>query len=322
MGSVVMQAEDVSFRDEEVREVHNRVLGILSNSYTFFELYKEAWNRSVPARGSEYILDRWVFARLDETTRETTAAFDAYDLPRAVRALRSFVEDYSTWYVRRSRDRVKGDDVKDKQFALATQRDVLLTLSKLVAPLAPFIAERMYQGVAGEEMSVHLAAWPTAGESDTSVLPHMQAVRAAVSRALEARNAAGIKVRQPLASLSIRAGVPGDERYLALIRDEVNVREVKIDPSISDEVALDTTITAALKEEGMRREAVRAIQGKRKAAQLLVSDRPKVVLGVPKGTGGMFHAHAEEVRRAAQLAALAIEERELSEGTFEVHIAS
>ncbi len=151
MGSVVMNSEDLQFRDEDVREANNRVLGILWNCYKFFELYKNERDATVRAADSTHGLDRWVLSLLNKTTAAVTAAMEAYDTPAACKALRAFTDDYSTWYVRRSRDRVKGDDAQDKQFALATQYEVLITLSQLFAPIAPYIAESIYRARAAKK---------------------------------------------------------------------------------------------------------------------------------------------------------------------------
>ncbi|MFZ2719966.1 MAG: class I tRNA ligase family protein, partial [Minisyncoccia bacterium] len=158
MGSPVMQAEDLRFRDEDVRDAHNRILGLLWNTYTFYKIYEKEYDGSANARKSDHVLDQWILALLDETTIEMTAAFESYDTPRAVRAIRAFVDSYSTWYVRRSRERVKSE-WHERQFALATQRTVLLTFAQLIAPIMPFIAEAIWRGIEGGG-SVHLESWP------------------------------------------------------------------------------------------------------------------------------------------------------------------
>jgi isoleucyl-tRNA synthetase len=203
MGSVVMQAEDLNFRDEDVRDANNRVVGMFWNCFKFFELYQNEYDGKTRADESVHLLDRWVRARLDETVREVTHAMDACDMPRACRALRPFIDDYSTWYVRRSRERVKGEDVRDKQCSLATQKEVLITLAKLLAPLTPFLSDMVYRGVGGVRESVHLEEWPRArtrgffeklfGRNDDSErISQMAKARALVSQALEARDKAGI----------------------------------------------------------------------------------------------------------------------------------
>ncbi|HEV8677577.1 MAG TPA: class I tRNA ligase family protein, partial [Candidatus Paceibacterota bacterium] len=162
MSSVVMSGEDLNFRDEDVREAHNRVIGMLWNCYKFYELYKNEHDQSADAAQSEHALDLWIRARLDETAAKMAEALDALDTPGACKALRGLIDDYSTWYVRRSRDRVKGDDASSKQMALSVQRDSLLTIARLAAPLMPFVAEAMYREIGGQEESVHLETWPAA----------------------------------------------------------------------------------------------------------------------------------------------------------------
>ncbi|MFZ2886293.1 MAG: class I tRNA ligase family protein [Minisyncoccia bacterium] len=287
MNSPVMQAEDVRFRDEDVRDTHNRIIGILWNTFKFFDLYQKEYDGTTKPRTSEHVLDRWILARLDETTAEATAALDAYDTPRTCRAIKSFVDDYSTWYVRRSRERVKSE-WHDKHHSLATQKEVLLTLAKVIAPIMPFIADSIYRGIEGGG-SVHLEAWPEVpadgflarilgGTKQDSILEDMAKVRAAVSRALEARDKAGIKVRQPLAKLTIKRAGLSDE-LLDVIREEVNVKGVE-QADIETDVELDTNLTAELKEEGIVRETIRAVQDARKKAGLKPGERGKVTISV------------------------------------------
>ncbi len=303
MGSPVMQAEDLRFRDDDVREAHNRTIGILWNSFKFFDLYQKDFDGSAVARKSAHVLDRWILALLDQTTTEISEAFDAYDTPRACRAVRAFVDEYSTWYVRRSRERVKSE-WHDRQFALATQQEVLLTFSKLIAPVMPFLAEGIYRGIA-DGGSVHLESWPEVqkgffarlfGAKDT-VLEDMKEVRATVTKALEARDRAGMKVRQPLTKLEIGSHISKELREI--IRDEVNVKEVTIASDLkAGEVRLDTMITPELAREGLVREIIRMGQDERKKAGCAPGDHLAHVL-----VGG-----SDEVLSAVREHVLAIQE--------------
>jgi isoleucyl-tRNA synthetase len=295
-----MQAEDFIFRDEDVRDTHNRVIGILWNTSKFYELYKDAYDGHTRASASAHVLDRWVLARLKETIRAATAGFDTFDTPRATRALRAFIDDYSTWYVRRSRDRMK-EEVKDKQFALATQREVLQTLSRLIAPIMPFVAENVYRGAGGEKESVHLESWPEARvgllerwlRRDEKILKAMAATRTLVSRALEARDKAGIKVRQPLGRLEIRSGFwKLSPALLEVVKEEVNVKEVREAP-IAEEIKLDTTLTPELQEEGFARDITRAIQSARKEAGLKPGEEAKVVIDADAAARAIIEKHPE-----------------------------
>lgn len=280
MSSVVMQGEDLNFRDEDVRDAHNRVVGTLWNSFKFYEMYapqaspdaRLGSSQRERAGESASPLDRWILSLLNKTVAEATAAMDSYDMPRACRAIRSFIEDYSLWYVRRSRDRAKAAG-EDQQATLATQKHVLETVAKLLAPITPFISESVYKGL-GYQDSVHLAAWPEAGSVDEQLLKDMAVVRELASKGLELRERAGIKVRQPLASFTADVELP--EELKTILADELNVKEIKT----GTEAALDIELTPELKEEGLVRELVRRIQDWRKEQGLTVADRPSYTLVV------------------------------------------
>ncbi|HEX7651169.1 MAG TPA: class I tRNA ligase family protein [Candidatus Paceibacterota bacterium] len=286
MASVVMQAEDLTFRDEEVREAHNRVVNLLRNVLSFYELFKAELS-DAPYAPSPHPLDRWICARLAETVRAATDAFEAYDVPRGARPMRDFVDDLSTWYVRRSRDRVKGADALDRQRALATLRHVLLEFSKVIAPVMPFVAEDLYQAARGstDPESVHLAAWPAAPGSswfarlfggtggDASLIAGMKTVRTLASEALMLRQKANIKVRQPLASLSVPGDLPPE--LARLLAEEINVKEVKTN---APEISLDTVLTPELVKEGDERELARAVAEARKSLNLSPKDAASVVM--------------------------------------------
>jgi isoleucyl-tRNA synthetase len=286
--SVVMQAEDVKFKDEELKETHNRTINILWNAYSFYAMH--ATGADTNTTHSPHVLDRWVLARLSQLTQEVTSALDAYDTVRAGRTLRDFVTDLSTWYIRRSRDRFK-EEGEDRQYALTTAQYVFETLATLVAPLTPFIAEDIYRGAKGKEESVHLASWPstnTLSDADKKLLLDMEEARRIVSLGLEARARANIKVRQPLAKLAIKkekketvSSKELPKELLALIQDEVNVRTVMYE-DISENVLLDTTLTDELVQEGRARDLVRSVQDLRKRMELVPQDRVRLTISEDK----------------------------------------
>jgi isoleucyl-tRNA synthetase len=306
MGSVVMQSEDLNFRDEEVREAHNRLIGILWNSYKFFELYKNEYKGVVTAVNSPHMLDRWVLSRLAEVVCEVTRAMDTYNTPAVCRALRNFVEDYSTWYVRRSRDRVRGDGGENKQYALAVQRHVLLTVSQLLAPITPFVAESIYRTL-GEGESVHLSSWPEAGAVDEQLLKDMEQMRSLASVGLKLREKAGIKVRQPLRVLKARS-LSGNVALHEVLKDEINVKEVVADKNLTEDVWLDTTLTPELKEEGMVRELARRVQEWRKKEGLKIEERPDCVLPVTEEEAEVAEKYREQIIKDTGLKSLTIEQ--------------
>ena len=210
---------------------------------------------------------------------------DAYVFLEPTRAIREFIADLSQWYLRRSRDRFKGDDLVDKEAALETTRYVLLTLAKVLAPFTPFFAEFIYQEIGGEKESVHLESWPLAGKVDEQLIGDMIMVRELSSSGLEARTTAKINVRQPLAKLKVKGQFfvfesPNSVQLLDLIKDEVNIKEVIQDSSIEKDFDLDTVITPELKDEGDFRELLRKVQDMRKEKGLSVGDKAVLVASV------------------------------------------
>jgi isoleucyl-tRNA synthetase len=207
--------------------------------------------------------------RVSETIAKSTEAFDAYDLYTASRATAALIEDLSQWYVRRVRDRVRDGDAA----ALTTLRDTLQAIAVLLAPLTPFIAEWAYQKMREESdpESVHLADWYEAGTIDTELIENMKAVRVLASEALRIRQAQGIKVRQPLASLSIPGKLPAP--FAELLADEVNVKEI-IDSQ--EALALDTVLTPELVTEGDERALQRAVAEARKTQGFSPKDTVRV----------------------------------------------
>ena len=294
LSSPVVQAENINFAESGVDEVAKKNIGRLNNVLAFYKLYEDPIRstdgRTNVAGGtlrsskSEHVLDRWIIARLVALIGETTGGYEKYQLDKAVRPLALFIDDLSVWYLRRSRDRIsaKGRSAsggkEDKQQALATLRHVLHTLSRIIAPSMPFLAEHIFQAVreGEDEESVHLTTWPEMPELDfdaPAILSVMLFARSFVTMALMQRSEAGIRVRQPLARLTIKhsgPAIPFWEDVVPLIADEVNVKEVVLDRSGGDSsaVSLDIELTSELKEAGFVRDLVRAIQDARKKAQL------------------------------------------------------
>ncbi len=284
MTSVVMQADDLLFNEREVRELFNKVINILWNVVTFYQMYASDFDDKLQAGESKHVLDHWILAKLAVLVKTVTEEMDRYDTVRAGRPIKDFIDDLSTWYVRRSRDRFKGNDLKDKQQALATLREVLLTLAKVMAPFMPFIAERVWQEVGKVKTSVHLEAWPLYREEhhDHAVLSKMDSVRKVVELGLALRAEAKIKVRQPLRQVVMNNEHLGPD-FLTIIAEELNVKEVSFGEAVEKgswvtkelaglQVWLDTMIDEELKKEGLVREIIRTINQMRKEKGLTLSD--------------------------------------------------
>ncbi|OHB05688.1 MAG: hypothetical protein A3A26_02290 [Candidatus Zambryskibacteria bacterium RIFCSPLOWO2_01_FULL_47_14] len=296
MSSVVMQAEDMLFKDEEVKEVETRLVNILANSFNFYELYAVGTEASSKSKN---VLDRWIILRLNQLITDVTEALDKYDTVRATRPLKDFVGDLSTWYIRRSRERLRNGDKE----AVGTLRGVFLEFSKLIAPIMPFIAEEIYQKVKNDKdpESVHLAEWPIPTSpcpllgKEREVLADMVETRRIVSLALEARQKANIKVRQSLSKLEIRTDAL-DPEYLEIIKDELNVKIVEINNALESDVSLDTALTPELIEEGKVRDAIRVVQDWRKEKGLKPGE--KAEYNVSENDRKLFMRHKVEIERA------------------------
>lgn len=288
MYSINQPGDTKNFDEKTVDEVVKKVFTILRNVVKFYTLYASDLKaneagaaKQLAQLGVSHMLDQWILARLAELNVTVTKGLEGYNPFEPTRAIRDFVNDLSTWYVRRSRDRFKSDDMADKVAALQTTRFVLLELSKLLAPFTPFFAEEIYAGVGGGLESVHLENWPDeqGPGNREEILGDMEEARRVVSLALEARMNAGVKIRQPLAKLTIRkkhSRLKGNDALLAIIKDELNVKEVVWGEDEGWEVELDTVITPELEKEGRMRELVRAIQEFRKQSGLQPGDTPTV----------------------------------------------
>lgn len=206
--------EDVHFSWEGVRNAQ-RALNILWNVHVFATQALEGVEPAklqVPAKARRPE-DRWLLSRVATLARDVDEAFAANELHRAARLLQGFVvEDLSRWYVRLVRDRLQGDG-SDKRAAQRALHEALLTTAKLLAPVCPHVAERVYRDLGGRLPTVHLEAWPgpRAGQRNAALEQRMGTARAVVEAALAARDKAQLKLRMPVAQLTV-AGGPGVER--------------------------------------------------------------------------------------------------------------
>jgi len=304
LSSPVMQAENINFSELGVKEVNQKIIILLTNILNFYSLYADE-TRYISVE-SKNILDQWILAKLDELILSVTKATEEYNLPRAVRPIGEFIDELSTWWLRRSRERLKSDNKNIKREAVNTLQLVLGKLSIILAPFMPFLAEYVYGQIDGHLESVHLEDWPLdaargkpaknsklvtqpvspvglgwvvsrrSQDGNSKLLDQMQMVREVVEKAHALRAEAGIKVRQPLALLKLQV-----TRYklqvelLDIIADEVNVKKVEL-VDIKSEIELDTNITLELKQEGLMREFVRQIQNLRKQIGLTPNDKIEI----------------------------------------------
>lgn len=289
LSSPVLNGEDFALHDKDVGDVA-RKLSMIWNMYDFFTMYAEVDDFTFPYKNNaasaftvhddstidadisklKNPLDIWIISRLHQVFGEVEKNMDAYNLPDAMAPILPFLDDASNWFVRRSRRRFwKSDDDGDKDDAYKTLHYVLVRLSYLLAPFTPFLAEELYRNMTGDTESIHLKDWPESDSVNQLVLDEMATVRSYVNEGLALRAKAGLKVRQPLLSITVPSCsdvVDQDE----ILEEELNVKEVILG---GNSVAIDENITPELKREGQMREIIRFVQSARKKAGLQVDDR-------------------------------------------------
>ena len=236
MSSPILRGGNLVVNEPSIRDAVRQAILPLWNSYYFFALYANAENYQAKAStASEHVLDRYILAKTRATAAEMEALLDEYNVPTACQVLREYLEGLTNWYIRRSRDRFWAGD----KAALDTLWTVLEAICRAAAPLLPLTTEAIWRGLTGEP-SVHLADWPElAGwPEDADLASAMDLVRAVCSTALGLRKARQLRVRLPLARLTV--GHPDAQslaQYADLIRDEVNVKDVEL---LSDPAGLGT----------------------------------------------------------------------------------
>ena len=264
--SQVMEAEDLCFSEKGVEEVLKKVIFILLNVLSFYNLYaKQQKNLLMPHFNN--VLDSWIISRLESLKEEMTEQYEQYNLAKANRPIAEFIDDLSTWYVRRSRERFKNGDEEAKEVL----GYVLLELAKVIAPVMPFIAEYIYKEIGGNKESVHLEDWPTVNKNliNPEVLEKMKQTRKAVEIGLALRSEHQIKIRQPLKLIQFSDEEMFNNLYEDIVKEELNVKEI----ALGDKDWLDTEITPELEEEGMLRELTRSINQLRKEKGLKIDEK-------------------------------------------------
>jgi len=285
MTSPIMHGEDIIISEEQYRHQVRGMMLILWNVYNFFiqNATIDTWSPKEQGESSN-VLDIWLDSQLSGLIEKVTTSLDNYDTVVAIDAIKIFIDNFSTWYLRRSRDRVGpvALDLEDKNAFYATTYNTLVTLTKLIAPIAPFIAESMFKNLTNEE-SVHLTDWPKSDvtKRNKELDEQMQFLRKVIEAGHAKRKEQSLKVRQPLAKATIHLGkdaVKFEKDLDQLIKDELNVKELAFEEKEDLAVEFDTTLTPELEAEGKARDIIRMIQDERKKLETQPTELVDVTL--------------------------------------------
>lgn len=264
MGSVVMKADNLSFSEASVDDIRKSVMNIWWNIFVFYKMVVPVGATLAVARDlkPENPLDKWLLSKIENLTKLVTKSMDSYDIVGAVRPLMAFAKEFSTWYLRLSRDRLRSNSESQNVLGFVLKRYCLL-----MAPFAPFMSERIYQSLPAALDSVHLELWPETKEEYIShtLETEMEKAMTIVEQGHAARKLANIRLRQPLVALSTPGVISPDMQEI--IKDELNVKLI-----LTGQFALDTNLTPELIAEGTARDVMRDIQGARKKLGLNPSD--------------------------------------------------
>ncbi len=274
--SPVMKGEDILISEEQYKMSVRGTLLILWNVYNFFVTYANAdkfETLNLKSKTSpKNVLDRWILSLTNRLIKDITRALDSYDTVSAITKIQEFVSDFSTWYIRRSRDRVgpSAENEKDKAAFYTTCYKVLITVSKLLAPITPFVSEEVYRNLTGEE-SVHLADWPQSKDEliDEDLEKQMHDGRLLASGFHELRKENNIRLKIPLLKLSYIGPRELSSEVLKIVSAETNVKNIDF-WGIQDSFGFGGEIGDAIASSnqdatgGEAREIIRKIQAERK----------------------------------------------------------
>ena len=247
------------------------------NVYSFFVTYANLneWSPSPNANfQTEHVLDKWILSRMTGSVRNMEKRIENYQAYLAMGQVEVFVNDLSNWYVRRSRDRFgKEADLKDREAALYTLWLILTEYSKVLAPFIPFVSEEIYTNLSTNH-SVHLEDWPTFNSKweDPVLEKEMEEAGLFAEEAHSQRKEKGIRVRQPLASMTATGPIQLSDQVKDVIAAEINVKKVIYIQGDEIKVELDTNLTQGLKDEGEARDIMRKIQEERKKLSTTPND--------------------------------------------------
>lgn len=286
MGSPLMLGEDFNINEKDIANQVKNVLLPLWNSYKYFLTYANMYGLEQTNTPSTDTMDRWIILKLHQLISDISINLERYTVPQAVKTIQPFLEDLSTWYIRRSRKRFASGD----QNALNTLYTVLLEFSKACAPIIPFVTEAIFLNLHEQtrqeaDQSVHLQDYPvipqvsaTQNKHDQMLVTNMQLLREAATLGQALRIENKLKIRQPLQKITLStkfSSLSTQEELLRILSDELNIKEIGF-AEMDQDAILDTSMNHELIIEGITREVVRAVQAMRKTQGYHIEDTIKV----------------------------------------------
>lgn len=289
MGSPVMNGEDILISEENYRNQVRGMMLVLWNTYNFFVTYAnlDGWKQTSVnhEQRTENVLDQWIVSRLNGLIQEVTQSLDNYNTVESIDLLQKFVSEFSTWYIRRSRDRVGAgaENPEDSAAFYTTAHQVLTTVVTLLAPITPFLSEEIYRNLTGEE-SVHLASWPEVKTEyiNSELEKEMEAAQEVASQILMMRKSHQVAVKMPLRKVTYNGPFQLNSAITDVVKSEVNAYDVVYGEQ-NDEWICNTTeefTDSANQDEqaGKMRDIIRKIQQQRKVLGTTFDEKVDVQL--------------------------------------------
>lgn len=297
MGGTLMKGEDMAFSEAGIQESIKRVLLPLWNSYTFFATYAniDGWEFADYSTKKTHELDTWIISRLHTLIQDVRSSMDAYDLQKTCDAIMLFLDGLNNWYIRRNRRRFWRSELDaDKKSAYETLHEVLVTMTKLLAPICPFITEHLYQNLMNTTDSVHLTDFPEANKSliNLEVNQKMTDLQALTNLGLAIRGREKLRVRQPLRSATVTLDF--DESARETLAEELNVKEIHTVKDVSEYVTITYSPDAKKIGATERKQWMKTIIADAKAGKWLLTSEGTLELVVSEAPSGKVMLGADE----------------------------
>lgn len=266
--SPLTTAENLNFSEEGLKEVYKKITLLLYNVARYYSEYQTEDDKKFEK--SPNIMDKWIISRTEELNNVVQENLEKYNTIKACAFIKKYIDDLSTWYIRNSRNKFN----EKNKYTRKTTYYVLNKMTKILAPLIPFVTEKIYRDINNNKNSVHLQTYPKTNKSliNKELEIEMETTRKIVSAALMQRDRKQIGIKWPLSKAIVSAPIQPNEELSEIIKEELNIKEIEYKKSETLRVELDTKITPELEAEGYAREISRKIQASRKRNDLIKSD--------------------------------------------------